>query len=100
MQGNEQVSDMIKRGERLIAVARLIHMRRKTGRTDIHQDDLPADGVFIIPSPTAIIKGSPNPNAAKLFAQYMLSDKVQALFPEAGGYAARSDIAPPKGSRP
>jgi iron(III) transport system substrate-binding protein len=58
----------------------------------------PAEGVLIVPSPTAIIKGSPHPNAAKLFAQFMLSEPAQKLFPADGGYAARVDIAPPEGN--
>ena len=50
------------------------------------------------PQPTAIIKGWPHPNAAKLFAQFMLSEPAQKLFPANGGYAARTDIDPPKGN--
>jgi iron(III) transport system substrate-binding protein len=45
-----------------------------------------------------VIKGSANPNAAKLFAEFMLSDNAQKVFPADGGYAARTDINPPKGS--
>jgi iron(III) transport system substrate-binding protein len=97
--GNQQVSDLIKRGERLIAV----------GALDSYAADLkaaghpiktlyPSDGVFIIPSPTSVVKGSPNPNAAKLFAQFMISDAVQSIFPADGGYAARIDIKAPPGS--
>lgn len=99
VQGNEQVSDMIKRGERMIAVGALDSYAAED-RQEGHpiRTVFPSDGVFIIPSPTAVIKGSPNPNAAKLFAEYMLSDSVQSIFPKAGGYAARSDIAPPEGS--
>jgi len=99
VQGNQQVSDMLKRGERLIAV----------GALDSYAADLkkeghpiktlyPSDGVFVIPSPTSVVKGSPNPNAAKLFAQFMLSDTAQKIFPADGGYSARVDIAPPQGS--
>jgi iron(III) transport system substrate-binding protein len=97
--GNQQVADLIKRGERVIAV----------GALDSYAADLkaaghpiktlyPADGVFIIPSPTAVIKGSPNPNAAKLFAEFMISDAVQNLFPADGGYSVRTDIRAPQGS--
>ena len=75
VQGNQQVSDMLKRGERLIAV----------GALDSYAADLkkeghpiktlyPSDGVFVIPSPTSVVKGSPNPNAAKLFAEFMIGD--------------------------
>jgi iron(III) transport system substrate-binding protein len=97
--GNQQVADLVKRGERVIAV----------GALDSYAADLkaaghpvktlyPADGVFVIPSPTAVIKGSPDPNAAKLFAQFMIGDAVQNLFPADGGYSARIDVKAPPGS--
>ena len=99
VQGNQQVSDMLKRGERLIAV----------GALDSYAADLkkeghpiktlyPPDGIFVIPSPTSVVKGSPNPNAAKLFAEFMIGDTAQKLFPADGGYSARVDIAAPEGS--
>jgi iron(III) transport system substrate-binding protein len=97
--GNQQVADLVKRGERVIAV----------GALDSYAADLkaaghpvktlyPTDGVFVIPSPTAVIKGSPDPNAAKLFAQFMIGDAVQNLFPAEGGYSARIDVRAPQGS--
>jgi iron(III) transport system substrate-binding protein len=97
--GNQQVADLIKRGERVIAV----------GALDSYAADLeaaghpvktlyPSDGVFIIPSPTAVVKGSPHQNAAKLFAEFMISDAVQNLFPADGGYSVRTDIRAPQGS--
>ena len=52
----------------------------------------------MIPSPTSVVKGSPNQNAAKLFAEFMIGDAVQKLFPDGGGYAARIDMPAPKGS--
>jgi iron(III) transport system substrate-binding protein len=101
VQGNQQVSDNIKRGERLIAVGALDSYaadERRAGHPIV--TILPADGTFVIPAPTAVIKGSPNPNAAKLLAEFMISDPVQKIFPGDGGYAARTDIAPPAGGIP
>jgi iron(III) transport system substrate-binding protein len=101
VRGNQQVSDMIKKGERLIAVGALDSYAasdRKAGH-DI-ETLYPSDGVFVIPSPTSVVKGSPNPNAAKLFAAFNLSKEVQDIFPSSGGYASRSDISSPKGSPP
>ena len=99
VQSNQQASDMLKRGERVIAVGALDSYAADERRAGHVMKTLyPADGVFVIPSPTAIVKGSPNPNAAKLFAEFMISDEVQKLFPADGGYAARADIAPPEGS--
>jgi iron(III) transport system substrate-binding protein len=99
VQGNQQVADALKRGERLIAV----------GALDSYAADLkkgghpiktlyPSDGLFVIPSPTSVVKGSPNPNAAKLFAEFMIGDTAQKIFPADGGYSSRIDIAPPAGS--
>ncbi len=98
VRGNQQVSDSIKRGERLIAVGALDSYaadERRAGHPIV--TILPTDGAFVIASPTAVIKGSPSPNAAKLFAEFMISDAVQKIFPADGGYAARIDIEPPAG---
>jgi iron(III) transport system substrate-binding protein len=99
VQGNQQVSEMLKRGERLIAAGAL-DSYAADDRRDGHpvRTLYPSDGVFVIPSPTAVVKGSPNPNAAKLFAEFMIGDAVQKMFPAQGGYAARADMAPPQGS--
>ena len=99
VQGNQQVSDMLKRGERLIAVGALDSYAAdlKTRRTP-DQDALSATACSSIPSPTSVVKGSPNPNAAKLFAEFMIGDDAQKIFPTDGGYSARIDIAAPAGS--
>ena len=99
VQGNQQVSDNIKRGERPIAVGALDSYAAQD-RMEGHNITTiyPADGTYVIPSPTAVVKGSPNPEAAKVFADFMLSDEAQNIFPKDGGYAARTDIAPPKDS--
>lgn len=101
VQGNQQVAENLRRGERVIAV----------GASDSYATDdrqgghpvttiLPEDGAFVIPSPTAVIKGSANPNSAKLFARFMLTDDVQKLFPREGGYGARTDMPPPANNPP
>ena len=101
VQSNQQVSDMTKKGERLIAVGALDSYAaadKKAGHPLVTL--FPSDGVFVIPSPTAVIKGSPHPNAAKLFAAFMITKEVQSIFPKAGGFAARIDVAAPAGSPP
>lgn len=97
--GNQQLVDNLKRGERLIALGGL-DSYAADARAEGHKiaTIYPTDGSFIIPSPTAVIKGSPHPNAAKLFAEFMISPEAQKLFPEDGGYAARTDVEPPKGN--
>ena len=101
VQSHQQVSDTLVRGERLIAAEgadSYAWEARKAGHKV--QTIVPTDGAFVIAAPTAIIKGSPHPNAAKALAEFMIGDTVQRLFPTEGIYAARSDIEPPAGSPP
>jgi iron(III) transport system substrate-binding protein len=98
VQSNQQVSDMIKRGERAVAMAAdaaYVGPVRKQGmKISILY---PTDGAFVIASPSSVVKGSPNPNAAKAFADFMLSRDVQEMFPSEFLYSARTDIAGPPG---
>lgn len=99
VQSNQQVLDTIKSGERVIALGALDSYAADARKLGHPIDTIyPTDGTFIIPSPTAIIKGSPHPNAAKAFANFMVSEAAQKLFPAGGGYAARVDIDPPANS--
>ncbi len=101
VQGNQQASDMLKRGERLIAVGALDSYAAEDRAAGHPMKTLyPSDGVFVIPSPTSVVKGGPSPNAAKLLAEFIISDEVQKIFPADGGFSARSDIPAPAGSPP
>ena len=99
VQGHQQVSDNLKSGERLIAAEGLDSYAvddRKAGHDIVTV--YPTEGSFAVPSPTAVVKGGPNPDAAKLFAQFMIGDAVQTLFPQEGGYSVRADLPAPAGS--
>jgi iron(III) transport system substrate-binding protein len=101
VQSHQQVSETLTRGERLIAAEgadQYAWTDRKAGHK-VHTI-WPADGAFAIAAPTAIIKGSSHPNAAKALAEFMISDTVQKLFPGEGIYAGRSDVEPPPGNPP
>ena len=64
---------MVKRGERPIAAGALDQYAQRKTRPGTDLDPLSRDGAFVIPSPSSIVKGSPHPNAAKPFADFMLS---------------------------
>jgi iron(III) transport system substrate-binding protein len=99
VQGHQQVADALKRGERLVAAEgadTYTWEDRQAGHKV--QTLFPADGAFAIAAPTSVIKGSPHPNAAKAFAEFMIGDTVQKLFPTEGIYAARADVEPPPGN--
>jgi len=66
VQGNQQVSDMVKRGERAIAVGADAAYVGEVKKSGLPVSTLyPEDGAFIIPSPSSVVKNSPNPNAAR-----------------------------------
>jgi iron(III) transport system substrate-binding protein len=101
VQGHQQVADALKRGERLVAAEgadTYTWEDRQAGHKV--QTLFPADGAFAIAAPTSVIKGSPHPNAARAFAEFMIGDTVQKLFPSEGIYAARADVEPPPGNPP
>jgi iron(III) transport system substrate-binding protein len=101
VQGHQQVSEVLTRGERLIAAEgadQYSWVDQKAGHKI--RTIIPTDGAFAVAAPTAVIKGSPHPNAAKALAEFMISDSVQKLFPDEGIYAARVDVAPPPGNPP
>jgi iron(III) transport system substrate-binding protein len=101
VQSHQQVADTLTRGERLVAAEGADNYAWEAARAG-HKMQMvfPADGAFVIPAPTTIIKGSPHPNAARAFAEFLVGDTVQKLLPGEGIYAARADIPPPAGSQP
>jgi iron(III) transport system substrate-binding protein len=96
--GNQQLTDMLKRGERTIAAGGL-DSYAFDARRDGHKiaSIVPTDGGFAVPGPIAVLKRSPNPNAAKAFAEFLISDEVQHIVVADGAYSARTDLPPPEG---
>jgi iron(III) transport system substrate-binding protein len=96
--GNQQLSDMLKRGERLIAAGGL-DSYAFDARREGHKiaSIVPTDGGFAVPGPIAVLKGSPNPNAARAFAEFLINDEVQQIVVADGAYSARTDLPPPAG---
>lgn len=54
--------------------------------------------MLVIPSPIAIIKGSPNVEAAKKFVDFVLSQEGQAIIAKEGTLPVRGDVGTPQGS--
>ncbi|MCL4371489.1 MAG: ABC transporter substrate-binding protein [Chloroflexi bacterium] len=99
VQGAAQVATALTSGERLIAAeASDSYTWRDRSKGQPVEAVFPEDGVFLIPAPTSVIKGGPNPNAAKLLAEFMLSDEVQPLYIGEGLYGARIDSPAPSGN--
>lgn len=97
--GNQQLADMLKRGERLVAVGGLDSYAFEARKAGHKIDSIyPSDGGFAVPGPVAVVQGSPHPNAAKAFAEFLVGDDVQRLVVAEGAYSARRDLPPPAGA--
>ena len=98
VQGHQQVFSTMQAGERVIGA------EGSDPRSFAHGHDVPnqtiiypSEGAFFVSSPTAIIKGAKSPNAAKLFAQFMISPAAQNMIAASGIHASRPDVPPPPG---
>src|SRR6266849_5864163 len=98
VQGHQQVFSTMQQGERVIGAEGADPRSFSDGQEVPNQTMIyPTEGVFIVSSPTAVIKGARNPNAAKLFAQFMISPPAQRMIADGGIHSSRSDIPPPRG---
>jgi iron(III) transport system substrate-binding protein len=98
VQSHEQIYDTVKRGERLIAAESSDPRIYTGGQVPPNLISvIPRNGAIEVPSPTAIVKGSPHPNAARLFAQFNLTTEIQNKFTAEGHHSPRIDVPPPPG---
>jgi iron(III) transport system substrate-binding protein len=98
VQGHQQVFKTMQQGERVIGAEGADPTSYNKGKPLPNQTMIyPTEGVFTVCSPVAIVKNARNPNAAKLFAQFMLSETAQTIIAENAIHSSRLDIAPPKG---
>jgi iron(III) transport system substrate-binding protein len=57
----------------------------------------PTEGVSIVTEPTAILRNTKNPDAARAFVDFVLSKEGQELAVSQGYFPARKDVKPPPG---
>jgi iron(III) transport system substrate-binding protein len=60
----------------------------------------PTDGTLMVPSPTAILKKAPHPNAAKLFLEFVTSPHYYRVSTKFFSESLRPEVPPPAGARP
>ena len=98
VQGHQQVYKTMQQGERVLGAEGSDPRSFNDGKDLPNQAMIyPTEGVFTVCSPVAIVKNAKNPNAAKLFAQFMLSPAAQQIIADNAIHSSRIDIAPPQG---
>jgi iron(III) transport system substrate-binding protein len=98
VQGHQQVYKTMQQGERSIGAEGSDPRGYNDGKELPNQAVIyPTEGTFEICSPVAIIKNAKNPNAAKLFAQFMLSPVAQKMIVDHAIHSSRVDMPSPNG---
>jgi len=98
VQGHQQVFSTMQQGERLLGAEGADPRSFFDGKEVPNQAMIyPTEGVFIVSSPTAVLKGAKSPNAAKAFAQFMISPEAQQIIIDSGIHSSRIDMPPPAG---
>lgn len=99
VKNNSTARDMVSTGE-LAAGALLDYMALSAKAKGSPIDYIwPEEGAIFIPSPVAIMKDSKNPEAAKVFMNYVLSKEGQETLVELGSFIpVRPDVDPPAGA--
>jgi iron(III) transport system substrate-binding protein len=88
----------MQQGERLIAAEGSDPRSFNNGKEVPNQAVIyPTEGVFVISSPTAVIKSARNPNAARLFAEFMLTPTAQQMVAANAIHSSRTDVGAPEG---
>ncbi len=99
VKNNSTVREMLSTGEFKVGWV-LDYMVRQAKADGAPIDYVwPEEGAAFIPSPVAIFKSSDNPDAAKLFVDYVISVGGQKTLVEKGNFIpVRADVDPPPGT--
>lgn len=99
VKNNSTARDMVSTGELPVGVL-LDYMAREAKEKGSPIDYIwPEEGAIFIPSPIAVMKSSKNPEAAKEFVNYVVSQEGQVTMVELGNFVPiRPDVEPPAGT--
>ena len=98
VQGHAQLFKAMQQGERALGIGGVDPRSLNDGKELPHQAMIvPTEGAVAVGAPVAVVKGAKNPNAARLFAQFMISTVAQRIVADNAMHSSRADIAPPKG---
>jgi iron(III) transport system substrate-binding protein len=99
VKNNSTCRDMLSTGELVVGVLLDYMVRSAKAKGSPIDYVWPEDGAVFIPSPIAIFSTSKNPDAAKVFVNYVLSVEGQNTMVELGNFIpVRKDVEPPAGA--
>ena len=101
VRGNAQLFDALETGEALVmGPAAHTRLAQAVAAGEPMAMAFPTEGVILAPSPNVIPSGAPNPYAARLFLDFLLTDEVLDLLVDTGSYVGRAGFPPPPSMPP
>ncbi len=97
LRGNGAILNAVAGGQKMYGVVvefMALNAKAKGSPVDFV---FPAEGVSVVTEPTAIVRGTANPAAARAFVDFILSKDGQELAAAQGYMPARRDVKPPPG---
>lgn len=98
--GNGAVFKAVAQGEKLYGMVIDYLPIREAAKGSPVTFVFPEEGVSAVTEPVAILNTTSNPEAAKAFVDFLLSDEGQELAASQGYLAAHPEVAPPPGFPP
>jgi len=106
-EGNPQIGrstadgyNLVVSGERKIAVTAIALSRQGEAEGQPVTTVVPSEGLMLPPSGTGVLAGAPHPNAAKLFAEFMLSEEYSVWLRDLKRYPLRAGVDTAEGIEP
>ncbi len=96
---NDTVTALVS-GERQVAAGADGSTLTSAARGNPLAINYPTDGAVLIIAPSAVMKGSKRPNAAKLFMEYLNSVEAARVNAKHYGVPLRPEVPPPPGAKP
>jgi iron(III) transport system substrate-binding protein len=90
---------ILNSGEREVAAADPATTLRSIAKGNPLGVIYPTDGALAVVEPSGIIKGTKNPNAAKLFMEFLLSPEGYRVLAENFEQSLRAEVPPPPGAK-
>ncbi len=95
----DDAGTVLNSGERSVAAGNPASALRSAARGNPLAMIYPSSGTLASPSPTAIMKGSSSPNAAKLFVEFLAGREYSQILSDNFEQPMRADVSPPKGAK-
>ena len=93
----DDATTVLNSGERVAAAGNPSSALRSAAKGNPLAVNYPPSGTLVDLSPSGIIKGSHNPNAGKLFMEFLASTEYSRILADGFEQPLRPDVPPPKG---